>query len=86
MTFDQTLFMTLDQTFFIQLKSCYLTLMTFFENNRLKFADDYASMKYALNKIVFSFQVFKYQQSRTLDVNLCSMLIILITQRNSHSA
>ena len=86
MAFDQTSFMTLDQTLFIRLRSCHLALMTFSENSRLELADDRASMKYALNRIVFSFQVFKYQRLRTLDVNLCSMLVILIIQRNRHSA
>ena len=40
--------------------------MIFFENNWLKSVNNCALMKYALNKIVFSFQVFKYQQTRSL--------------------
>ena len=46
---------------FLRLRSCHIVLMTFSDNSRLEFANSCASMKYALNKIVFSFQVFKYE-------------------------
>ena len=57
---------------FLRLRSCHIALMTFSENSRLESADSFASMKYALNRIVFSFQVFKYQRTRMLSVNFRS--------------
>ncbi len=57
---------------FLRLRSCHIALMAFSENSRLEPADSFAPMKYALNRIVFSFQVFKYQRTRMPSVNFCS--------------